>query len=137
MKFKYKKYLAGVGSRLRPVIPIQVSNPDTGKSTGYEVLIDSGSDICLFDTQVGEVLDLTFGKHNRAGQVRGITGDSEVIYKEKVEIKVGGWPFTINAYFKDLPREARYGVVGQDGFFNLFVVKFDFLKEEIELKPRK
>jgi hypothetical protein len=27
-------------------------------------------------------------------------------------------------------------VVGQRGFFDIFVVKFDLLKEEIELKPR-
>ena len=30
-----------------------------------------------------------------------------------------------------------YGVVGQRGFFDKFVVKFDFLKEEVELKERK
>lgn len=137
MKFKYKKYLAGLGSRLRPVIPIQVSNLDTGKSTGYEVLIDSGSDICVFDIQIGTLLGFTFGKHNQEGQVRGITGNPEVLYKEEVEIRVGGWPFTITAYFKELPRDVRYGVVGQGGFFDLFVVKFDLLKEEIELKPRK
>ena len=29
-----------------------------------------------------------------------------------------------------------YGVVGQKGFFEIFVVKFDLLKEEIELKQR-
>jgi len=30
-----------------------------------------------------------------------------------------------------------YGVVGQNGFFDIFVVKFDLIKEEIELKERK
>jgi len=28
-------------------------------------------------------------------------------------------------------------VVGQRGFFDIFVVKFDLLKEEVELKERK
>jgi len=29
-----------------------------------------------------------------------------------------------------------YGIVGQKGFFENMVVKFDLLKEEIDLKPR-
>lgn len=29
-----------------------------------------------------------------------------------------------------------YGVLGEEGFFDIFVIKFDFIKEEIELKPR-
>ena len=29
-----------------------------------------------------------------------------------------------------------YGIVGQKGFFDIFVVKFDLLKEEIELRAR-
>ncbi len=29
-----------------------------------------------------------------------------------------------------------HGILGQKGFFDTFVVKFDFLKEEIELKAR-
>jgi len=30
----------------------------------------------------------------------------------------------------------NYGVVGQNGFFDNFIVKFDLSKEEIELKNR-
>ena len=29
-----------------------------------------------------------------------------------------------------------YGILGQKGFFDIFVVKFDLIKEEIELKQR-
>lgn len=51
-------------------------------------------------------------------------------------LKVGGWPYSVKVGF--LPNIARlsYGVVGQKGFFDIFVVKFDLLKEEIELKER-
>ena len=41
MKFRYKKF----GHFLRPVIPITVRYQD--RSIGYEVLIDSGADLCL------------------------------------------------------------------------------------------
>ena len=30
-----------------------------------------------------------------------------------------------------------YGVVGQKGFFDVFLVKFDLLKEEVELRERR
>ena len=54
-----------------------------------------------------------------------------------ITIKVGGWPYNIKAGF--LPNIARmgYGVVGQRGFFDLFIVKFNLQKEEIELIERK
>ena len=52
-------------------------------------------------------------------------------------VTVGGWSYDIKAGF--LPNIARlgHGVVGQAGFFENFIVKFDHAKEEIELKPRE
>jgi hypothetical protein len=29
-----------------------------------------------------------------------------------------------------------YGILGQKGFFNLFVVKFDYRKAEVEIKAK-
>ena len=46
MKFKYKRY----GSISRPVIEITLKNQN--KSVRYEVLIDSGADLCLFDEEI-------------------------------------------------------------------------------------
>jgi hypothetical protein len=33
-------------------------------------------------------------------------------------------------------RTMSYGVVGQNGFFENFIVKFDLLKGEVEIKTR-
>lgn len=38
-------------------------------------------------------------------------------------------------FLKEMGQYA-YGVVGQKGFFDIFVVKFDLIKEEIELRVR-
>lgn len=118
---------------MRPVIPIQIEYQ--GRSLGYEVLVDSGADFCIFDAQIGDLLDIDImsGAERR---VCGITGIYESYYTHEVIIKAGGWPYKIEAGF--LPNIARlgYGVVGQKGFFDIFVVKFDLLKEEIELKER-
>lgn len=131
MKFKYKKYGAKI---LRPVIPIEVIHNNI--SVPYEVLVDSGSDRCIFDAQIADILHLNLRK-GREEKVVGITGTVESYYIHSVAIKVGGWPFHIEVGF--LPRIASmgYGVVGQRGFFDIFVVKFDLIKQEIELKERR
>lgn len=131
MKFKYKKYEPDI---LRPVMPVEIIYQ--GRSVQYEVLVDSGADLCIFDAQIGEILGIDIASGYRQ-EVAGITGAKEVYYIHKVTIKIGGWPYDIPVGF--LPNIARlgYGVVGQKGFFENFLVKFDLRKEEIELIPQK
>lgn len=130
MKFRYKKYGLGV---LRPVIPIEIISNNI--SVSYEVLVDSGADNCIFDAEIAEILQipLTAGDKREVG---GITGVVESYYVHSVIIKVGGWPFNVKVGFLKNIAKLGYGVVGQKGFFDLFVVKFDLLKEEIELKEK-
>jgi len=130
MKFRYKKYGPGV---FRPVIPIDISY--LGRTLTYEVLVDSGADMCIFDAQIGEILGIDIKKGQKSF-VGGITGKDETYYIHEVKIAVGGWPFEIPVGFLPQMADLSYGVVGQKGFFDNFVVKFDLLKQEIELKPR-
>lgn len=131
MKFKYKSYGSGI---LRPVIPVDVQYEN--RTIPYEVLVDSGADFCIFNAQIGELLGINILEGEKQ-LVGGITGALEPYYIHEVILKIGGWPYKINVGF--LPDIARlgYGVVGQKGFFDIFTVKFDLLKEEIELKERK
>ena len=132
MKFKYKKCLDG---QLRPVIAIKLkSGPAV---VDYEVLVDSGADLCIFHAEMAELLgiDITKGK---PAHVFGVGGKASVYYLHPIEIEVGGWTYKIEAGF--MPSVSghmmRYGLVGQKGFFDVFIVKFNLLKEEIELKQR-
>lgn len=131
MKFRYAKY----GKALRPVIPIKLRNKN--QEIGYHVLVDSGADLCLFDANIGEAIGLDVRK-GTPREVFGIGGKASLYYLHKVTIEVGGWPYVIEAGFMPAVagRAASYGVVGQRGFFDAFVVKFDLLKEEVELKER-
>ena len=133
MKFPYKKITSDV---LRPIIPISIGYKDFFVS--YEVLVDSGADICIFDYEIGELLGINV-KSGEEKKVYGITGaQPEIYYIHSVAIKVGGWSFPIKAGFlSGLSSRYNYGVVGQKGFFDTFVVKFDLIKEEIELIERK
>ncbi len=131
MKFRYAKY----GSTLRPVIPIKLKLRD--KEIGYEVLVDSGADLCIFDAEIGRAIgiDIEKGKKN---EVFGIGGKASLYFLHKVKIEVGGWSYDIEAGFMPdvAGRVMPWGVVGQRRFFDIFIVKFDLLKEEVELKQR-
>jgi hypothetical protein len=61
MKFKYKKFrvppTVAFPERkylLRPIIPILISYQN--KTIGYEALLDSGADFCIFHAEIGEFL---------------------------------------------------------------------------------
>jgi len=69
--------------------------------------------------------------------VCGITGALDPHYIYPIIIRVGGWPHKIKAGFLPGIAKMGYGVLGQVGFFDLFVVKFDYKKEKIELKEKK
>jgi hypothetical protein len=131
MKFYYKKY----NGTLRPVIEIRVKNKE--RSIRYEVLVDSGADICLFDSEIGKAIGIEIEK-GKPREVMGVGGKYSLYYLHPVTIEVGGWSYESEAGF--MPKvgslAAPYGIVGQIGFFENFVVKFDLIKEEVELKQR-
>jgi len=129
MKFSYKK----IGNAFRPIIPIEIEHD--GKSISHSVLVDSGADVCIFDAEIGELLGLDI-ESGEKDNVAGITGVAEPYYFHEVVIKVGGWPYKIKAGFLRNFGKYGHGIVGQKGFFDIFVVKFDLLKGEVELKPR-
>ena len=132
MKFHYKKCSDGA---IRPVISIKLKTETN--TIDYEVLVDSGADLCIFHAEIGELLgiDVTKGKPQ---EVFGVGGKASIYYLHKIKLEVGGWPYEIVAGFMPevAGRVMRYGLVGQNGFFENFVVKFDLLKEEVELKNR-
>ena len=131
MNFKYKRY----GRVLRPVIEISIRNNE--RSVRYEVLVDSGADICLFDSDIGEAIGINIEK-GKPQEVFGVGGKASIYYLHPITIEVGGWPYKIEAGFMSnvAGRVMSYGLVGQRGFFDNFIVKFDLLKEEVELKQR-
>lgn len=133
MKFSYKRYGPHT---LRPVIPVKICKGKQAQS--YEVLVDSGADLCLFHAEIGEILGIEIEK-GKPKEVFGIGGKASVYYLHTVTIEVGGWKYDIEAGF--MPevsgRRLPYGVVGQKGFFDIFVVKFDLIKESVELAERR
>lgn len=131
MKFNYQKY----GSAIRPVIEIKLKA--NNKFFLYEALVDSGADICLFHSEVGEALGLDISK-GKPCEVFGVGGKVSLYYLHTIEIEVGRWTHKAEVGFMPdvAGRMMSYGLVGQKGFFENFIVKFDLSKEEIELKSK-
>lgn len=132
MKFGYVRY----GPVLRPVVPITVKHGS--KEIEYQVLVDSGADMCLFDEEVGLALDIPV-RQGVAKTVFGVGGKSSVYYVHQVEIGVGGkFKVTEVGFMPNVAGHVmQYGLVGQAGFFDRFIVSFDLLKGEVQLKERR
>lgn len=120
----------------RPIIPIFFKAPNGDRKIGYEALVDSGADYNIFPAQIGEIigLDIKSGKIDYFG---GVGGGKYEAYFHKVKITVGGWEYAVDCAFSYDIAPWGHGIVGQEGFFDIFVIKFDYQKKEIELKPRK
>ena len=141
MKFSYAKLLLPrksdfFGSSIaRPIVPIGISWQN--KSMRYSALIDSGADFCIFDGEVGDYLGINVRSGSREvfGGVQE-RGGAEAFLHE-ISINIGGWDYKTTVGFSyDIAKHGS-GILGQKGFFDMFSIKFDLAKEDIELKERK
>ena len=142
MNFKYRKFpidqnncpFPNKKSAIRPVIQIDFTGVKGG--FGYFVLIDSGADYCIFHASVGEQLGLDI-KSGKPLTFFGTSGKPQIAYFHKVSFEVGGIEHRCDVGFSYEMEKLAYGLLGQDGFFNRWVVKFEYNKESIELKEIK
>ncbi len=103
----------------------------------YAALIDSGADFCIFAVELAEYLgiDVRSGRKEFFGGVQNVSPSAG--YLHEVTLNVGGWDFKTTVGFSyDIAKDG-YGILGQKGFFDIFSVKFDYQKEEIELKQKQ
>ena len=140
MKFRYRKLTLSPPSDFlgkaifKPIIPIKIS--DSEMTLQYGALIDSGADFCIFDAGIGEYLGLNIksGTEIQFGGIQSLGGAKA--YVHQVSIEIGGHQFKADVGFSYDISKNGYGILGQKGFFDKFVVKFDLQKEDLEIKPR-
>ena len=131
MKFKYTEL---GGTFKRPYVEVMVSHDD--REEPYLVLVDSGADTNLFSASLAEDLGLIL-EDGRPVSVQGATGETATVYEHAITVSVAGQSFETTAAFTDLPHLALAGLVGQQGFFEHFLVTFDAKNGEFELKPNR
>jgi hypothetical protein len=141
MKFKYLKLALTEPSPffgpvlLKPIIPIELICE--GRRFRYGALIDSGADFCMLDGAVGEYIgiDVRAGERFEFGGVEESVG-SEAFF-HTIRMNVGGYEFSAKVGFSYNIANHGFAILGQKGFFDVFIVSFDWRKEEIALKPQK
>lgn len=136
MKFPYKKIpvidpkTQEVSHVFRPIIPVTLSFK--GNSVSYEVLIDSGADECVFDTEIAKILRLPLNEEKEKS-FGGISGGEIKAYRQGVEVGVDGISFVTEVYFSPDLSRMGYGILGQKGFFDHFRVRFIYSKKVVEI----
>lgn len=115
MDFIYKRFDE---KRVKPLVWITLQNPDNRRSYRFEALVDSGSDSCFFDAEIGEALGIDISTGD-AGEVRGVVPGKWVRqYAHPVILKFGEKSFAIRAGFVHGLSRHGYGILGQNGFFD-------------------
>jgi hypothetical protein len=116
----------------RPLIPVTLSAGR--KSARLLALIDSGADNTIFSKQVAEMLGLDL-RRAPADSFCGTSGHEQPARHRKMAVQVGAVSYQTLVGFTELPCEVA-GILGQDGFFDQFVVTLDQRRGLIILKRR-
>ena len=133
MKIPYK--IARTG-REKPLVPITLRNPDNKCSYRCYALVDSGSDSCFFDAELGEALGIHVAS-GTPGKVFGVVpGRWERQYTHPILIEFMGKSYGVHAGFMRGLSKHGYGILGQSGFFDqVQSVTFEKSKGVFEIVP--
>lgn len=94
-------------------------------------LVDSGAEKCIFPSEIGRALGLDV-KSGKKGPIRGIDDIENTAYYHEIEVVIGGRTLKILVGFME---KIPLPILGHDGFFDKFEIKFDYRKRVVELKP--
>jgi hypothetical protein len=137
MKYRYTSFFPPDSTLKwikRPMVQIEVSGPQNTKK--FNALIDSGADYCLFNTEVAELVGLDLSK----AKTRRLTGIGSIIegfYLNDVEMRLEGIEKTIKipVCFVKTPNVGL--LLGQEGFFDKFRIRFEKDHDTFEIIPIK
>lgn len=137
MKFSYLKIPTNDTKRkwiARPIIQVVLTSPQ--KSVIADALIDSGADKCLFNSELAEELGLVL-ENGEAEYFGGIEGGKIKCFVHKIQLQILGLDKKIEVsagFIEDLKVSA---ILGQEGFFDAFKIKFEKDHNCIEISPSK
>lgn len=134
MKFPYIKFPSSDPKRKwisRPYVPLKIIG-QKGVWEGYG-LIDSGADKSLFNTEIAEEIGLDLDE-SQPENFSGIEGGKLTAKLAKVKIQIAGFEeIKIIAGFVNSP--AVGVILGQEGFFDEFRIKFERDRGIIKVNP--
>ena len=127
IKYPYTSFVlskpeAGQSFVWRPALTV-VLHENHRKSAPIRSLVDTGSDRCIFDGQIGESLGLRV-RDGQEYSFGGVVGAVATGYFHKVRMQLGGSSYETTVVF--CYELSVGGILGQLGFFDHFVATFDW-----------
>ena len=114
----------------RPIIRVDIFY--RRNIVGYEALIDSGADYCVFHADIADILGIVLKKGSKR-KIIGIGGEEIKGYEHAVKMRISQRSFQTTIIFsKEIPPNS-FGVLGNRGFFDKFLVNFNYKKRFFEL----
>lgn len=134
--FPFRRIVAGDISR--PMLPIRISNPDTGASIISYGLIDTGADECAMPADLAPVL----GHNLTAGAIKNImTGNGVTLaYRHTTRIEIIDYSdnstvlYTIDDTLIDYMPNLRTILLGTNNFLSRFVLTVDYPNDTFSIR---
>jgi hypothetical protein len=124
LKLPYRKYPNQYGGFVYSAnVPVNIALPQKNapRSKRIEAIIDSGATFCQFHADLGQAIGIEIEKGD-VMESMGIAGPSQM-YMHDITLYIPGGPVKIKAGFSRILPTA--GLLGMNGFFEHFIVKFD------------
>jgi hypothetical protein len=118
----------------RPLIPVIIFGPKS--NIKVLALINSGADKCLFNAQIGREIGLEVEK-GKPETFMGIEGGRLVAYINKIKLQIIGIENIIEIEAGFVDSLAVDVILGQEGFFDAFKIKFEKDHNIIEITPSR
>ena len=117
-----------------PIVATVLENKTSRLEFSFDSIIDSGADYCVFPSQLGELIGLNVELGKRL-PTYGV-GGQEILHFHQIKVVViiqtEAWEFKCFAGFSKKMNYKGVGLLGRQGFFNLFS-KIEFLENQREL----
>lgn len=130
MIFKYYEVTPEI---IRPIIEV-ILKSETRVGI-FPSLIDSGADYCIFSMETAKLLGIRLKPKNKT-TISGIESAKVKGYWHELELRVAGKVYTAKVIFAKIS-DYGFGILGQQGFFDHFDVKFSHSRQTVEIEPIK
>jgi hypothetical protein len=117
-----------------PIVTTVLENKGNRLDFSFDSIIDSGADYCVFPSQLGELIGLNVELGKKL-PTYGV-GGQEILYFHHIKITLiiegEAWEFPCFAGFSRKMNYKGVGLLGRQGFFNLFE-RVEFLESQRKL----
>ncbi|HLC80675.1 retropepsin-like domain-containing protein [Candidatus Woesearchaeota archaeon] len=121
--FDYKE----INGKFYPAIPVILKVNE--REIKIHAIIDSGSEISLFDKNLAERLGINYQLTRDIKNMNGVSGRL-LVYIHQLTITVGDKTFSCRIGFFD-ERTTSHNLLGRQGFFENFKITFDEKNKKI------